>query len=61
MDAQTLTIRKIEVSPDGMSARLVVDGLREGYVHELRAAGVRSIDGATLLHESAFYTLNKIP
>jgi hypothetical protein len=44
--------------------RLVIDGLREGYVHELHASGVRSTEaarGETLLHEAAYYTLNRIP
>lgn len=48
-------------SPDGMSVELVVDDLREGYVHALVAAGVRDASGAPLLHDQAFTTLLKRP
>ena len=54
-------ISRADVSKDGLRVRLVVDGLREGYIHELRMPGVRSRDGMPLLHDTAFYTLNKIP
>ena len=39
----------------------MVDGLRAGYVHELHAEGVRSAEGAPLLHDEAYYTLVRIP
>jgi uncharacterized cupredoxin-like copper-binding protein/glucose/arabinose dehydrogenase len=55
-------VRKVNVAPDGLSARLGVECLSEGYIHEIRAAGVRAAgDSATLLHETAFYTLNRRP
>ena len=54
-------IRAVVVSPDGRSARLKVDSLREGYIHELRMPGVRSAAGLPLLHDFAYYTLNRIP
>lgn len=54
-------VRAVVVSPDGRRARLVVDSLREGYVHEIRMAGVRSEEGASLLHDFGYYTLNRIP
>jgi len=41
--------------------RLFVTGLREYFVHELEASGVRSTDGEPLLHPRAYYTLNSIP
>lgn len=43
------------------TVRLTVDPLRRGYVHELVAAGIRSADGAELLHDQAWYTLTNIP
>jgi glucose/arabinose dehydrogenase/azurin len=54
-------IRAVQVSADGLSAKLVVDGLREGFVHEIKAAGLRSKSGQPLLHDFGFYTLNRIP
>ena len=41
--------------------RLAVPERRAGYVHELHAEGVRSADGAPLLHADAYYTLEEIP
>ena len=54
-------IRGIVVSKDGMHARLVVDSLRLGYIHEISAPGIRSENGRTLLHNVGYYTLNNIP
>ncbi len=58
---QDLTIRSATVSEDGLRVRLEVSGLRELYVHELVAAGVRDFEGQPLLHADAYYTLNRIP
>ncbi|AUD01463.1 plastocyanin/azurin family copper-binding protein [Spirosoma pollinicola] len=54
-------IRGIVVSKDGLKARLVVDSLRLGYIHEITTAGVRSAKGRILLHNVGYYTLNNIP
>ena len=51
----------IVASPDGLHVRLVVDSLRPGYIHELKAEGLRDPEGQPLLHSVAYYTLNKIP
>lgn len=58
---QSLNIQKATLSEDGLRLRLHVDGLRELFVHELVATGIRSIDGEPLLHPHAWYTLNRIP
>ncbi len=58
---QQPTITAATVSNDGRRVHLQIDGLRELFVHELTAAGVRSHDGEPLLHTSAYYTLNRIP
>ena len=61
IDTRQLTIAGLELSPDGMRATLRVEGLRELHVHELRTTGIRSVDGSSLDHENAWYTLNRIP
>ncbi len=61
VDATTPKITKVQVGADGKRVRLWVDGLQEGHIHDLTAAGVRSADGAPLLHNEAYYTLNYIP
>ncbi len=54
-------ITKVVVSGDKKSARLFVDKLQRGHVHELHMPGVRSADGLPLLHNIGYYTLNYIP
>jgi cytochrome c551/c552 len=40
---------------------VVIDNLRQYYVHELNLTGIRSQSGLPVLHHTAFYTLNNIP
>ncbi|MEO8563507.1 MAG: plastocyanin/azurin family copper-binding protein [bacterium] len=54
-------IRSVVVSKDGRSARLVLDSLRQGYIHEIKMSGVKSESGAPLLHDFGYYTVNQIP
>ncbi|KAA5542904.1 plastocyanin/azurin family copper-binding protein [Adhaeribacter rhizoryzae] len=54
-------IRGIVVSEDGRKARLAVDALRLGYIHEITAEGVKSVNGRPLLHNVGYYTLNNLP
>ncbi|AQG82568.1 plastocyanin/azurin family copper-binding protein [Spirosoma montaniterrae] len=60
-DARPVPIRGVIVAADGLSARIVADTtLREGYIHELKAEGIRSASGLSLLHNTGYYTLNAI-
>ncbi len=61
VDATTPTIDRVAISDDGRRVRLFVTGLQEGHVHELHIEGLRSAQGAPLLHNAAYYTLNTIP
>ena len=54
-------IKSVKISSNGLSARLIVDGLQEGHIHELHLPGVRSTQGKPLLHDAAYYTMNLIP
>lgn len=55
-------IKGVKVSEDGLTARLVVEGLRETYVHNISLEGVREQENSySLVHTNAFYTLNNIP
>lgn len=55
------TVYKVTVAQDGLSARLYLDGMRPGFVYEIKAPGIRSQANQPLLHDFAFYTLNHIP
>lgn len=61
IDSKPLTIASASMSEDRRRVRLVVEGLRPVYVHELHAAGVRSASGQALASDAAYYTLNRIP
>ncbi len=56
-------VRKVVVAPDGLSVRVALSCLREGFVHELKAAGLRAAGApdTALLHPTFYYTLNRIP
>ncbi len=60
-NANLVPIRGVIVAEDGLSARIVADtSLREGYIHEIKAEGIRSATGLALLHNTGYYTLNAI-
>jgi len=61
IDNQTLKVTQAKPSKNGLSVELKIEGLREGYVHELDASKLLSKDGHPLLHAQAYYTLNLIP
>ena len=61
LDRVIPTVTQAIVSADRRSVRLVVSPLTRGHVHELRLDGVRSANGATLVHPIGWYTLNEIP
>ena len=55
------TVFKVNVSQDGLKAHLLVEGMREGYVYEIKVPGVKNTKGQPLLHNFGYYTLNNIP
>jgi uncharacterized cupredoxin-like copper-binding protein len=58
---QSCQVQAVIVSDDGLKARLVVDNLREKYIHEIKVNGINSAQNLSLLHPVAYYTLNNIP
>ncbi|TWF39752.1 hypothetical protein FHW36_105191 [Chitinophaga polysaccharea] len=62
VNTEKLTIKGVQVSPDGMKVRLVIDGLRQYYIHKLSLNGIRAQENAySLIHPDVYYTLNNIP
>lgn len=59
---EELQIKGVKVSDDGMKVRLVIDNLRQYYLHEINVPGIQA-EGSnlTVLHPTAYYTLNNIP
>ena len=61
IDRKSLQTTSIQVSKDRRVLTMQVDGLREGYVHEITFDGLRSLDQEPLDHSVVCYTLNRIP
>ncbi len=61
VDHTTPTVLSAEVAKDGLSVRLVVDGMQESHVHDFDLAAMRSQSDQPLLHKKAYYTVNEIP
>lgn len=61
INVEERTVFKVEVAQDNKSARLYVEGLRLGYVNEIKIEGVRSKAGKSLLHNTGYYTINELP
>ncbi|MEO5603287.1 MAG: c-type cytochrome [Cyclobacteriaceae bacterium] len=56
------SVSGVQVSEDGMKARIVVNNLRAAYIHNITVPGVLEKEkGSPLLHPTAYYTLNHIP
>jgi len=59
--ARPRTLKGIIPAPDGLSVRLVMDSLVEGYIHEVKLSNITGAEGKSLLHNVAYYTMNSIP
>ncbi len=62
VNKEYLKIKGVKLSEDGKKLRIVLEGLRPYYIHELNLDGIRSAAGFwSLLHPTVYYTLNAIP
>ena len=61
IELKNLKISAVEVSADKRKVRLVIESLRQYFIHEFKLEGIRNEAGEPLLHETAYYTLNQIP
>ncbi len=60
VDHTAPNIDRAIVATDGRRVRLVIDGIQLGHVHELHLSNLRSDQGTPLLHDVAYYTVNRI-
>ncbi len=60
VDEEPCPVESATPAADGRSVRLVVKNLRAGVVHEIKAAGLRTVGGLPLLHDTCWYTLNQL-
>ncbi len=54
-------LQGVAISEDKRRVRIALDDFREGYIYQLRLAGLRDQLDTPLLHDVAYYTLNRIP
>lgn len=61
-NVKDMSVKGVKVSSDGLKVRVVMDDLRQYYIHELKLEGVLDAEKKqTLVHPTAYYTLNNIP
>ncbi len=57
-----MNVKGVKVSEDGMKVRIVMNDLRQYYIHEMKLQGVVDAEKKEhLVHPTAYYTLNNIP
>ena len=61
IEQQKPSVKAVAFADDGLSARITLEKLDQGFVYELDLARLRSRDKEELLHRNAFYTVNEIP
>lgn len=61
LDITNESPRALEVSTDRRSLRVTLPPLVARTIYHLRAPGLKAEDGSPLLHNAAFYTLNRVP
>ena len=61
INQEVTPLRGVIVSEDRMKVRLVLDNIRQGYIHQVMASGIMNDEGQPLLHDVSYYTLNEIP
>ncbi len=60
IEVKDLKIKSVKISDDKLTVRLVLDGMRQYFIHELKFPGILSESGENLLHETAYFTINEI-
>lgn len=62
INVEKCKVKGVKVSDDGLRARLIVDNLRQYYIHTLALEGIHDkAKSNPLVHPIAYYTLNSIP
>jgi hypothetical protein len=55
VDQQKPGVKAVSLAEDGLSARITLSKLDQGFVYEFDLAGLRSREKEELLHRNAFY------
>lgn len=62
VNSEKCLVKGVKVSADGMKVHLVIDKLRRYYIHTITLNGILNKEHQfSLVHPTAYYTLNNIP
>ena len=61
VDQQKPGVKAVSLAEDGLSVRVTLEKLDQGFVYEFDLGRLRSRDQEELLHRHAYYTVNEIP
>ncbi|WP_209399476.1 sulfocyanin-like copper-binding protein [Pseudozobellia sp. WGM2] len=61
VDQKKAEVPEVQVSDDGLSVHLKINGMRLGYIHQVKLPSLKSQAGEKLLHDTGYYTLNQVP
>ncbi|WP_205855085.1 sialate O-acetylesterase [Pirellula sp. SH-Sr6A] len=61
IEKKSPAVKKVVLAPDGLSAKISLEELEQGFVYEFDLVRLRSRDSEELLHRNAFYTVNEVP
>jgi hypothetical protein len=61
VDHSNPVVKEATLSPDGLTVSLKIEDRVKGHVHDFDLSKIQSRSGETLVHSSAYYTLNEIP
>lgn len=61
VDQKKAEVVKADLADDGLSVKLIVDGMRLGFIHQIKLPELKSTRGENLLHNTGYYTLNEVP
>ena len=60
VDVQDVAVTKAQLSKDGKKISLIIDGLKPGFIYELKLGDIKSPAGQPLANKLICYTLNKL-
>lgn len=61
VDVEGVGVHAVTAGPDRRTWYVVLDSMALGMVHEFKVAPLRSRSGTALLHDVAYYTINRLP
>ncbi len=61
IDQTEPAVKSVKLADDGLSAKIVLETIKKGHVHEFDLEALRDRDGGELLHQHAYYTVNEVP